>query len=63
VLTEGLFTAQCSLVIQLKGMHTAMQNQVQTVMGDLTAMVEGLPQLVVGMGYHIGILDVFFHHL
>jgi hypothetical protein len=45
VLTEGLFTAHCSLVIQLRAMHEAMQNQEQTIMGDPTAMAEWLPQL------------------
>jgi hypothetical protein len=45
VLVEGLFTPNCSLALQLKDMHVAMQNQKQTIMGDPMAMAEWLPQL------------------
>ena len=45
VLTTGLFTTHCSLAIQLKDLHTAIQEHEQTIMGDPTSMADLIPQL------------------
>jgi hypothetical protein len=45
VLTTGLFTIDCSLAIQLRDMHHALQEREQTLMGDLEAADELIPQL------------------
>jgi hypothetical protein len=45
-LTEGLFTEDCSLAIQLRVMHQALQKREQKLMGDLEAADELIPQLV-----------------
>jgi hypothetical protein len=45
VLTTGLFTTHCSLAIQLKDLHMAIQEREQTIMGDPTSMAELIPQL------------------
>jgi hypothetical protein len=44
-LTVGLFTEQCSLVVQLKEFHTELQEREQHIMGDPTAAAELTPQL------------------
>ena len=45
VLTTGLFTTHCSLAIQLKDLHTAIQVREQTIMSDPTSMADLIPQL------------------
>jgi hypothetical protein len=45
ILTEGLFTEDCSLAIQLRDMHKALKKREQKLMGDLTAADELIPQL------------------
>jgi hypothetical protein len=45
ILTGGLFTEDCSLVIQLRDMHQALQKWKQKLMGDLEAADELIPQL------------------
>jgi hypothetical protein len=45
ILTEGLFTKDCSLAIQLRDMHQALQKWEQMLMGDLEAVDELIPQL------------------
>jgi hypothetical protein len=45
ILTEGLFTEDCSLAIQLRDMHKALKKREQKLMGDLTAADELTPQL------------------
>jgi hypothetical protein len=45
VLTKGLFTTNCLLAIQLQDLFTAVQEWEQTLMGDLAAVDELIPQL------------------
>jgi hypothetical protein len=46
VLTTGLFTTHCSFAVQLKDLHTAVQERKQTIMGDPEAVADLIPQLV-----------------
>jgi hypothetical protein len=45
ILTEGLFTEDCSLATQLRDMHQALQKREQKLMGDPEAAEELIPQL------------------
>jgi hypothetical protein len=45
ILTMGLFTTDCSLAIQLRDVHQALQEWKQILMGDLEAADELIPQL------------------
>ena len=45
VLTVGLFTIHCSLAIQLKDLHTALQEREQHILGDPEAAADLIPQL------------------
>lgn len=46
VLTTGLFTTHCSLAIQLRDLHSALQEREHILMGDPDAIRELIPQLV-----------------
>jgi hypothetical protein len=45
VLTTGLSTTHCSLAVQLRDLHTAIQEREQTIMGDPDAVADLIPQL------------------
>jgi hypothetical protein len=45
ILTTGLFTTDCSLAIQLRDMHQALQKREQTLMGDPEEASALIPQL------------------
>jgi hypothetical protein len=46
VLTKGLFTDRCSLVIQLEDLRETLRERQQKLLGDPTAAKELIPQLV-----------------
>jgi hypothetical protein len=46
VLTTGLFTPMCSLAIQLKDLHRAIQQREQMLMGEPNIVATLIPQLV-----------------
>jgi hypothetical protein len=44
-LTVGLFTENCSLAVQMKELHTELQEREQHIMGDPAAAADIIPQL------------------